>query len=57
MLEFAIQYHATIDAMTAARDFGLRQCELVSAEWKIAGDLQEILKVSILLLLPYNVSH
>jgi len=51
MLEFAIQYRAAIDAITAARDFGLRQCELVHAEWKVAGELQEVLKVSILLLL------
>ena len=57
MLEFAIQYRTAIDAMTAAHDFGLRQCKLVPAEWKVAGELQEILKVSILLLLLYNVSH
>jgi len=57
MLEFTIQYRSAIDAMTAAHHFGLCQCELVPAEWKVAGELQEILKVSILLLLPYNVSH
>jgi hypothetical protein len=57
MLEFAILYRTAIDAMTAAHDFGLRQCELVPAEWKIAGELRDVLKVSILLFLPYNVSH
>ena len=57
MLEFAIQYHATIDAITAAHNFGLHQCELVHAEWKVTSELQKVLKVSILLLLPYNVSH
>ncbi len=57
MLEFTIQYCATINTITAARDFSLCQCELVRAEWKVAGELQEVLKVSILLLLLYNVSH
>jgi hypothetical protein len=51
MLEFAIQYHAAIDAITAACNFSLCQCELVYAEWKVAGELQKVLKVSILLLL------
>jgi hypothetical protein len=57
MLEFAIKYRPAIDAITAARDFGLRQCELVPAEWKIASELQDVLKVSIHLLLPYKVLH
>jgi hypothetical protein len=57
MLEFTIQYRATINAMMAAHDFGLCQCELVPAEWKVAGELQDVLKVSILLLLLYNFSH
>ena len=39
MLEFTIQYHAAINTITAACDFGLRQCELVYAEWKVAGEL------------------
>jgi len=57
MLEFTIKYHPAIDAITAAHDFGLHQCELVPAEWKIASELQDVLKVSIHLLLPYKVLH
>jgi hypothetical protein len=43
--------------MTAARDFGLRQYELVPAEWKIASELRDVLKVGISLLLQHNVPH
>ena len=57
MLEFAIKYCPAIDAITAAHDFGLCQCELVPAEWKITSKLQDVLKVSIHLLLPYKVLH
>jgi len=49
MLDFAIKYHAAIDTMTAARDLGLRNYELDQAEWNIAKDLGEVLKVSQLL--------
>jgi len=57
MLDFAIQYRPAIDTMTAARDFGLRQYELVPAEWKIASELRDVLKVSKFLLLLYYVPH
>jgi len=57
MLEFAIQYRPAIDAITAAHNFSLRQYELVPAEWKMASELQDVLKVSLLLLLQYNVPH
>jgi hypothetical protein len=57
MLEFAIQYRPAIDAMTAACNFGLCQYELVPAEWKMASELRDVLKVSILLLLQYNVPY
>jgi hypothetical protein len=57
MLEFAIQYRPAINAMTAACDFGLRQYELVPAEWKIASELRDVLKVSVFLLLRHNVPH
>lgn len=46
MLEFAIQYRVAIDAMTADRDFGLREYELTPTEWNIAIELQHVLKVS-----------
>jgi len=45
MLAFAVKYRAAIDSMTAARDLGLRDYELVSAEWKIAEEVAEVLKV------------
>lgn len=45
MLNFAVTYRPAIDTMTAARDLGLRNYELDGAEWKLAGDLREILKV------------
>ena len=51
MLEFAIQYRPAIDVMTAAHDFSLQQYELVPAEWKIASELRDVLKVSVFLLL------
>jgi len=56
MLEFAVEYRVAIDALTGARDFGLRQYELVPAEWKIASELRHVLKVRILLL-QTNVCH
>lgn len=46
MLEFAIQYHVAIDAMTAVHGFNLWKYELVPDEWKIAIELQDILRVS-----------
>jgi len=62
MLEFAIQYHPAIDAMTAIRDLDLRKYELVALEWKIAAELRDVLKVGLLVfnflflvLLTYNV--
>jgi len=52
MLEFALRYRAAIDAMTAVREFDLRKYELVSAEWKIATELQDVLRVSAFLPIP-----
>lgn len=46
VLDFAVKYCLAIDTMTAARDLGLRNYELDQAEWKIAEDLGEVLKVS-----------
>jgi hypothetical protein len=57
MLEFTIKYRPAINAIMAAHDFGLHQCELVPTEWKIAHELWDVLKVSIHLLLPYKVLH
>jgi len=46
MLEFAIQYHVAIDVMTAVCGFDLRKYELVPDKWKIAIELQDVLRVS-----------
>jgi hypothetical protein len=53
MLEFTIKYRTAIDTMTGARDFSLCQYELAPAEWKIASELQHVLKVRILLSQTY----
>jgi len=45
MLTFAAQYRPAIDSMTAARDLGLRKYKLDQAEWKIVGELRDVLKV------------
>jgi len=43
MLTFAAQYRPAIDSMT---DLGLRKYELDQAEWKLVGELRDVLKVS-----------
>jgi hypothetical protein len=53
MIEFAIQYRVAIDAMTADRKFDLRKYELVPAEWAIAIELRDILKVSKPFIAPF----
>ena len=50
MLEFATCYRAAIDGMMADHKFDLHRYELVHAEWQIATELQDILRVS-------NTSH
>jgi len=45
MLEFAIKYHPAIDAMTAIHELDLHKYELESAEWGIARELHDVLKV------------
>jgi len=46
MLEFVIQYHVAIDAMTAVQGFDLCRYELAPTEWNTATELQDVLKVS-----------
>jgi hypothetical protein len=55
MLEFAIKYRAAVDAMAARRDLNLRKYELEPMEWKIAGELCDVLKVH-LISSPFTVS-
>ena len=54
MLEFAIQYCVAIDTMTAVHEYDLRKYELLSTEWKIATELQDVLKVSTAFL-PFSI--
>ena len=46
MLEFVIQYHVAIDAMTAVQGFDLCRYELAPTEWNTAIELRDVLKVS-----------
>lgn len=45
MLEVALKYRKAIDIMTSARENGLREYELTRGEWKIAGQLRDVLNV------------
>jgi len=45
MLEFAIKYQKAIDSISADCEMELQQFELSEYEWKIAIQLQDILKV------------
>ncbi len=56
MLEFATHYRLAINSMTAAHDLGLRKYKLVPEEWKIAGELRHVLKVSYYYIL-HNFTH
>jgi hypothetical protein len=46
MLDFALEYRAVIDAMTADKALKLRQCELEDEEWLIITDLVDRLRVT-----------
>jgi hypothetical protein len=45
MLLFALDFRPAIDSMTALCDFDLQRYELSPAEWGIAKELRDILKV------------
>jgi len=47
MVEFAVEYRATINSMTAARDLNLSKYKLIPEEWKIALKLCDMLKVGV----------
>jgi hypothetical protein len=49
MLEFAVDYHAAIDAITSSHDLNLHKHELADNEWAIAVNLHDILKASTIL--------
>jgi len=46
MVEFATEYQAALNIMTADRDMNLRQFELSKKEWGLATELREVLRVS-----------
>ena len=45
MLEFACEYRAALNTMTADRDMNLRQFELGKKEWSMATELCDALRV------------
>jgi hypothetical protein len=45
MVEFAIEYRAALNIMTADRDMNLRKFELSKKEWGMVTDLSEVLQV------------
>ena len=47
MLEFAIAYQDVIDSLTGEHGLGLRDYEMDLAEWTLAKQLRDILKLSV----------
>lgn len=45
MVEFATEYRAALDIMTADRDMNLHKFELSKKEWGMATELCEVLQV------------
>ena len=45
MVEFAIEYRAALNIMTADRDMNLHKFELSKKEWGMVTDLSEVLQV------------
>jgi predicted Co/Zn/Cd cation transporter (cation efflux family) len=45
MVEFAAEYRAALDIMTADRDMKLRKFELSKKEWGMVTELCEVLQV------------
>ena len=45
MVEFAIEYRAALDILTADRDMNLRKFELSKKEWGMATELCDVLQV------------
>jgi len=47
MLSFAVEYRKAIEYVTSDRKNNLRKYELKDNKWKIAEELKEMLKVSV----------
>jgi hypothetical protein len=45
MVEFAVEYRAALNTMTADRDMNLRKFELSKKEWGMVTELCEVLRV------------
>jgi len=45
MLEFAVKYRSAVDDITGDKSVNLRKYELDNKEWRIAVQLQNMLKV------------
>jgi hypothetical protein len=54
MLDFAIEYRKALQLTTSDLDLNLRQYELSRAEWAIAQQLRNVLKVGLLLSIMLN---
>jgi hypothetical protein len=46
MLDFAIQHREALDSFCANRDFNMRKYEMSTTEWRLTGQLRDILRVS-----------
>jgi hypothetical protein len=46
ILVFALEYRKAVDTMTGAKKNNLRKFEMGEDEWKVAGELCRVLKVS-----------
>ena len=55
MLDFAVENREALDIITGDRDMKLRKYELSEDEWDIAIQLRDILKVSLLLFLSFQI--
>jgi hypothetical protein len=56
MLEFALAFREALDTITSEKEMKLRKYEIDEQEWEIAGQLCEVLKVSLGLVIP-SVSY
>lgn len=54
MLDFAIEYRAALDGLTATRNLNLRDYELDANEWELAVQLRDVLRVCFRFLLLFN---
>jgi hypothetical protein len=48
MMSVAVEYRSAIETFTADRKNGIRDLELSETEWVIAGQLCDILKVTVM---------